>query len=81
VKSSSVIRREVLRDVPDELRRIRADLGFDFGKFDYAIVDGKVVLYDVNRTPTYGGFDREDFLPNMRHLAEGIRGFMEMDVA
>lgn len=37
--------------VPEELRAIRAELGFDYGKFDYGIVDGKVVLYDVNRTP------------------------------
>jgi len=77
VKSSNVIRREVLGDVPGELRQIRANLGFDFGKFDYVIVDGRVVLFDVNRTPTYGGFERERFLPSIRRLAEGIRGFRE----
>ena len=37
--------------VPAELRAIRAQMGFDFGKFDYGIVDGTVFLYDVNRTP------------------------------
>jgi hypothetical protein len=37
--------------VPDELRRIRERLGFDYGKFDYGLVDGEVVLYDANRTP------------------------------
>jgi hypothetical protein len=37
--------------VPDELRRIREEMGFDYGKFDYGVVDGEVVLYDVNRTP------------------------------
>ena len=37
--------------VPDELRRVREEMGFDYGKFDYGIVDGEVVLYDVNRTP------------------------------
>ncbi len=37
--------------VPDDLREIRKNLGFDYGKFDYAIVNGKTVLYDVNRTP------------------------------
>src|SRR2546421_3513047 len=52
IKSSNVIRREVVPDVPDELRRTRHEMGFDFGKFDYAIVNGKVVLYDVNRTPS-----------------------------
>jgi hypothetical protein len=43
---------EALSDpVPDELRAIRQRLGFDYGKFDYGIVDGQVVLYDMNRTP------------------------------
>ncbi|HEY5565435.1 MAG TPA: hypothetical protein VIL33_07585 [Rhodothermia bacterium] len=76
VKSTNVIRREVLSDVPDELRRIRTDLGFDFGKFDYGIVDDRVILYDVNRTPTYGDFEKTRFLPNFQRLAEGIQGFL-----
>jgi hypothetical protein len=37
--------------VPQDLREIRENLGFDYGKFDYGIVNGKTVLYDVNRTP------------------------------
>ncbi len=37
--------------VPEDLREIRRSLGFDYGKFDYCVVDGKTVLYDVNRTP------------------------------
>lgn len=40
----------LLDPVPEELRAIRRELGFDYGKFDYAIVGGRVVLYDVNRT-------------------------------
>jgi hypothetical protein len=76
VKSENVIRREVVADVPDELRRIRKELGFDFGKFDYAIVEDRVVLYDANRTPTLGNFPREQYLPRVRHLAEGVRAFI-----
>ena len=37
--------------IPVELRTIREELGLDYGKFDYGIVGGEVVLYDVNRTP------------------------------
>lgn len=37
--------------IPGELRAIRRKLGFDYGKFDYVIVDGRVILYDTNRTP------------------------------
>lgn len=46
------IKIEPLSDaIPDELRIIRTRLGFDYGKFDYGIVNGEVVLYDTNRTP------------------------------
>jgi hypothetical protein len=76
VKSENVIRRDTVADVPDELRRIRRELGFDFGKFDYAIVGDRVVLYDANRTPTLGNFPREQYLPRVRQLAEGIGAFM-----
>jgi len=54
VKSRNAVSHDTLDDVPDELRAWRARLGFDYGKFDYGIVDGKVVLYDVTPTPTAG---------------------------
>lgn len=37
--------------VPDELRAERKRLGFDYGKFDFAIGPEGPVLYDSNRTP------------------------------
>jgi hypothetical protein len=53
VKSENVIRREVLSEPPPGMREIRSALGFDYGKFDYVLQDGQIVLYDVNRTPSY----------------------------
>jgi len=38
--------------VPEELHAMWARLGFDFGKFDYVVRDGQIVLLDANRTPT-----------------------------
>lgn len=76
VKSNNVLRRETVAEVPDELRQIRRDLGFDFGKFDYVLVNGRTVLYDANRTPTLGNFPNEQFLPGIRLLAEGIRAYL-----
>lgn len=76
IKSHNVVRREPLAEVPDELRAMRRKLGFDFGKFDYGIVDGRVVLYDANRTPMFGAMRREDYWPRVQLLAEGIRGFL-----
>lgn len=77
VKSSNVVRREIIPEVPDELREIRRSLGFDFGKFDYSIVNGRVVLYDTNRTPSIGSLSREQFLPQARHLAAGLGSFID----
>lgn len=76
VKSSSVVRRESVADIPDELRQIRTSMGFDFGKFDYSIVDGRPVLYDTNRTPSVARLKPEQFMPQARHLADGLESFL-----
>ena len=76
VKSGNVVRREVVAEVPEELRQMRRNLGFDFGKFDYVIVDGQVVLYDANRTPILGSLSKDQFMPNIRLLAKGIHTFL-----
>jgi hypothetical protein len=55
---------------------MRRDMAFDYGKFDYAIVNGRVILYDANRTPTMGSLSREKLLPTIRLLAEGIRAYL-----
>jgi len=79
VKGTNFLGREALTsaDVPQSLRDLRARLGFDFGKFDYAIVDGQAVAYDVNRTPTYGTLGVADFvLPNAHRLAQGLEDYL-----
>jgi hypothetical protein len=81
VKLSSVVRREAVPLVPPELREMRRQLGFDFGKFDYAIVDGRAVLYDANRTPTLGAMPPEQFLPRIRLLARGLNAFLPPEMA
>jgi hypothetical protein len=76
VKSGNDVDFERLADVPEELRQLRHDLKFDYGKFDYAMVDGDVVLYDANRTPSVGHFPRERYIPIARMLAAGIGAFL-----
>ncbi|MGD0769774.1 MAG: hypothetical protein ABSB42_16445 [Tepidisphaeraceae bacterium] len=73
IKSKVAVRIEEAQ-VPDELRKMRRELGFDFGKFDYGIVDGRVVLYDANRTPAVRSMT--DNLPTFRLLAKGIDSFL-----
>jgi hypothetical protein len=63
VKAGTVIRKEAV-PVPDELRLRRRELGFDYGKFDFVIHQGRALLLDANKTP-----GRPQSLKNM--LAEG----------
>jgi hypothetical protein len=36
---------------PDEILAARERLGFDYGKFDFVVHEGEVILLDANRTP------------------------------
>lgn len=40
-----------LEPPPANLQSLRAEFGADYGKFDYALVDGEAQVFDVNRTP------------------------------
>jgi len=50
VKSASILRFEHC-EVPADLRALRKEMGFDFGKFDFVVHDGKSCLIDANKTP------------------------------
>jgi hypothetical protein len=50
VKTQSVVSREEI-PIPPELVALRRELGLDYGKLDFVMRDGRVVLLDVNRTP------------------------------
>ncbi|HPD60482.1 MAG TPA: hypothetical protein PKV48_01810 [Thermodesulfobacteriota bacterium] len=52
VKARNIIHREEGLPIPEALRILRTKLRFDYGKFDYALVNGETILYDANRTPT-----------------------------
>lgn len=74
VKSRGLVRYEYVTNFPEELRRERERLGFDFGKFDYVMVDGEPVLLDANSTPSiHGDLDPS---PNLLNLADGLPELM-----
>jgi hypothetical protein len=62
--------------VPDELRAMRRALGFDYGKFDFVVNEGKAVLLDANRTPTAGGPLSDSVRAHMSDLAEGVSALL-----
>ena len=78
VKGRSALRLEPLgEDVPPEIRAVRARLGFDFGKFDYGVVEGRPLLYDVNRTQSAPPPHlARDLRADAELLAGGIASFL-----
>lgn len=72
IKASNTFQSEEVL-IPAELYSIREQLRVDYGKFDYVLRDGKVVLFDVNRTPTFKGPEPSQFVCKAaRLLAEGL---------
>ena len=67
-----------LDDVPVELRATRTRLGFDYGKFDYAIHNGKPVLYDINKTigAAPNMKDRPGAMDHIREFSRGIEVYL-----
>jgi hypothetical protein len=73
VKMKSIVTREEI-PVPDEIIALRHELGLDYGKMDFVIRDGQVVLFDINRTP--GRIKPEQRLQaNAQKLAPGVHSF------
>jgi len=55
VKSATYISAEEGLPVPEEILSFRQQLGMDYGKIDYNLSQGKVVILDVNKTPFVPG--------------------------
>lgn len=51
VKSANSFYAGDIAEVPTEIIAARRELGMDYGKIDYTIHNGRVVLLDVNKTP------------------------------
>jgi hypothetical protein len=64
--------------IPAELYAIRQQLGMDFGKLDYVLRDGKVVLLDASRTPGCPPHEQGQLAQGIAHqLASGIWSKLE----
>lgn len=80
IKSHNTLRREFLDpgDIPESLRRKRAELGFELGKFDFSMSDEGVALYDVNRTPgsARNVEDQDQVAALIRMLSTGLESLI-----
>ncbi|TPK38210.1 hypothetical protein FJ492_24455 [Mesorhizobium sp. B2-5-4] len=75
VKASETIRREPV-PVPDELRERRRELGFDYGKFDFVMHEGRAILLDANKTPGRPQNLVKMFAAGAADLADGFEGLI-----
>ncbi len=77
VKAHTIVR-SVPAEVPAELREIRARLRFDYGKFDFIMLDGRPVLLDANKAT--GGVNNPALAERIRAghaaLADGVESFL-----
>ena len=70
VKNKNIVTREEVA-IPNEVVNLRRELGFDYGKLDFVIHEGRVVVLDVNRTP--GRIKSEEQMKaNALRLAAGV---------
>jgi hypothetical protein len=75
VKASETIRREPV-PVPDEMRELRRELGFDYGKFDFVMHEGRAILLDANKTPGRPQNLVKMFAAGAVDLADGFEGLI-----
>lgn len=78
IKGSNICSRELLDEpAPEALRVLRKKLKIDFGRLDYAVSEGRVVLYDANKTATLSrqsGLEWADRV--IRPLSHGIEKYL-----
>jgi hypothetical protein len=73
IRIRNCTRFDFTRDVPDEVRAAVAAGGFDYGKFDFVMVDGAAVVFDFNKTPS---IHLAGIAPYLEAMAQGIDGFL-----
>lgn len=71
IKSHTIFKSEPV-EPPEEIRRERERLGFDYGKFDFVVHEGTPMLLDANRTPGMPAFSYDRVKRGGRMLAAGF---------
>lgn len=78
IKGNNIFR-SVPVDVPPQMRDIRRQLGFDFGKFDFVMHDTGPILLDANKTPSGTRVTpsmAERIAAGNRSFADGVESFL-----
>jgi len=76
VNSSTYVQSESVEPHPD-IVVLRHQLGFDFGKFDYVVRDGKPILLDANKTTGASVRPIPRIEEGRRYRAEGLYSYFD----
>lgn len=69
------------QSTPTALLDMRHEIGLDYGKIDYAIVDGEVVIFDANKTVGTRMPPSENTVKMANHLASGLQSIIKTKAA
>ncbi len=75
VKGQEAVHYEEIPPDP-AIRAIREEYGFDYGKFDYVVRDGKPLLLDINKTQGAGLIGFTAYAKSNERRARGIHAFL-----
>jgi len=67
---------ELQQPVPKNLEAIRKQLGFDYGKFDFTVVDGEAIPFDFNKTMGVSNPSNPAVQEMAKQLAGGIEPYL-----
>ncbi|THD80844.1 hypothetical protein E7811_17610 [Aliigemmobacter aestuarii] len=65
----------------DVLLRIMDLASADFGRIDYTVLDGKVIVFEINSNPTFPGIDKDDPRQERRRIVRDrlLAAFQRID--
>jgi len=81
VKRANMVTSEFIGEAPDEIRAARRRFGFDYGRFDFVLHEGKSVLFDTNSTPSCSDQSSPRLKAIVGELAVGLPGFENVSPA
>ncbi|MDM7932731.1 hypothetical protein [Tabrizicola sp.] len=65
----------------DAIKQIMDLAGADFGRIDYTVVDGRIIVFEINSNPTFPGIDKDDPRQERRRIVRDrlLDAFSQVD--
>jgi hypothetical protein len=78
VKGRNILDRQVLDEpIPPALLQAKERLGVDYGRLDYIVSNGEMVLFDVNRTPSIREQTVARYQNQFLEMSRGVFDFLD----